>query len=528
MTNKQLADLPEWLFDLLVEPANQNKPPLDFMVTGSRNHSLASLAGFYRHRFGLTGDELEHQLQIINSQQEDPLCGAEVASIARSISNYEDLSNINLDDLPLSRWVAAQISPYVSYAAEVGWLSYADGRWVEDPKGLSVAARIKSQFEIIVEALKAKGDAERLKQISVLQRNQKLNAVLAMIASDEKIFCTLDDFDADANLLNLKNGTLELETQTFRKHRPGDLLTKQADVTFDPNADCPRFKDFVSRIIPESHAKFALRLLGYTISGKPKEQVFGIFYGSGANGKSTLVNAVSDLLNDYSVSVEPSSLMKQKMEKVRSDLARLKGANLAVTSELAMGEILDAALMKRFTGGERITARKLYQNEISFVPRATFIMTTNNLPVIDGSDQALARRLILLPFDVKIPEHERDHNLEATLAQERSGILNLLLEGLNDYQKNGLSIPEDLKQETEKYVEASDLIGCFLRDVAEFGDGCTIGAKDLFNQYWCWCAENSVKPLSRPNFKRSLEKKGYTQKRSNAGFQWVGMRRRRH
>ena len=169
----------------------------------------------------------------------------------------------------------------------------------------------------------------------------------------------------------------------MKPHEANDLLTKMANVDFDPTAECPNFKKVLAQSLPFEHRAFMLRYLGYSLMGEPREQIFAIPYGVGANGKSTLINAVQHALGDYAANVEPTTLMKQKSEKVRSDVERLQGVRLAITSELGMGEILDAPLIKRFTGGDKITARALYKSEIEYTAKFSLVMTTNSLPVIN-------------------------------------------------------------------------------------------------------------------------------------------------
>ena len=154
-------------------------------------------------------------------------------------------------------------------------------------------------------------------------------------------------------------------------------------------------------------------------------------------------------------------------------------------------------------------------------------MGTNVLPVIDGSDAALARRVLLVPFSTIIPEERRDPKLGEKLEEEASGILNALLKGLRQYKEIGLAVPDDLKRERDGYVASSDLIENFLADEFEFVVDASVRASELYLSYSIWSGSNGLGKMSQPQFRQELFKKGHTQKRSKQGSSWVGMRRRK-
>ena len=529
LTNIQLPTTPEWLVTALTRstPANSNHAPADFMSEGRRNTDLTSLAGFLRRR-GFDARGIFKQLQAVNLNSSDPLDAGEVSSIANSVSrNYQADAKGELRDLPVSWIVAENIAHFCKYIPETGWRVF-DGRyWKHDPSGIYAKERIKCQLAALVEAVKAGSDIEAVRDARKYLSNTRINAVMSLIKCDPNIVSDHANFDSRPSVLNLRNGTLDLETGQLMHHEATDLLSKIANVAYDPEADCPHFKQVLSWALPPAHAAFLLRYLGYALLGAPREQVFAILYGAGANGKSTLINAVSNLLGDYAANVEPATLIKQKSDKVRSDVARLQGVHLAVTSELATGEILDAPLVKRFTGDDKITARALYSAEIEYKAKFALVMTTNALPVIDGGDPALARRLVLLPFKNVVSEANRDPDLARKLEDEAPGILNLLLEGLREYREIGLALPVELKKEVAKFVVSSDMVAAFLQDeTEEVADG-SVGAKALYNHYRVSCGMSGIRALSMPQFRQEMLKKGFVTKRSRDGQAWQGLRPRR-
>ena len=523
-------EAPQWLIEKISRPkgrvANTDKAPASFMSPGCRNNDLTSLAGYYRRR-GLNEDAIREQLEAANSIARIPLGKQEVQRIAQSIArNYEADPGGKLNDVQLSRRLAEYISDTCRFVPGIGW-KYYDGRsWLQDVQGVRSKERIKTEIEMYVESIRSGGNLDAAGDARKYLTNAKVKAVLELVQTDPAVLTGIEKFDSNPQLLNLKNGTIDLASGILRPHAAEDLLTKVANVECTPSADCPLFKKVLYQSLPHEHAAFLLRYFGYALVGEPIEQVLAILHGAGANGKSTIVNAVSHLMGGYAANVEPGTLIKQKTEKIRTDIARLHGVHLAVTSELATGEILDSALVKRFTGGDTITARALYSLEFEFKPKFSLVMTTNALPVIDGADAALARRLILVPFRNVVPEAERDPRLSERLKSEASGIFNLLLAGLQEYRDIGLDLPGDLKKEVAQFAASSDMLASFLSDEAQEMSGTDLKSSVLYASYSHWCVMRGLRRLSSPVFKRELEKKGYLSKRTRSGQVWVGLRLR--
>jgi putative DNA primase/helicase len=526
MNNAPLA--PVWLVEQLTSPANTNAAPKGFMNEGSRNTNLTSLAGFLRKTRGLDAERLFLSINAVNGTALNPLPESEVRAIACSVANYPAGNAVSLQDVPLSRYVAESIAAQCRHVPEFGWMNWDGTRWAADIAGLQTCELVKGRLEVLFEGIKASCDMEYVNKARPLLSAGKVNAIMGLIASDAILRAGAVEFDAVDRVLNVTNGTLDLGTISLRRHEAKDLLTKVAKAEFDPAAVCPRFDSLLARSLPEQHRAFVLRLLGYAMLGKPVEQVFAMFVGTGANGKSTLMNAVANALGDYSANVEPSSFIRQKNDRIRNDLARLKGARLVGTSELATGEILDAALVKRFTGGDNITARALYKELIEFKAEFVVVMTTNALPVIDGGDAALSRRIIIVPFRNVIPADEMDPQLPRVLEEEASGILNRLLDGLAEYYRIGIAMPFDLAAEAAQYCVSSDMLSAFMQEECESEPGATVGSQELYLRYRLWCGSSGLRAMSQPQFRQVvINKLQHPPSRTKAGTVWSGLRLRK-
>lgn len=478
-----------------------------FMSEGRRNADLASLAGTLRHRWGLDGKELHDALSALNGQAERPLPEGEVARIARSVGSYEVSERPAGDEIALSRQIADRLKVDFRIVGKT-WMQWQSPRWVPDNSGAGVQEAIKDILAEYTNIARANGDGESVKGFGTAR---KVGSMLKLVSSDVALQAAGQDFDADANLLNLCNGVMRLDTGELLPHDPSFMLTKLVPVNFDPQATCPAFDGFLRHVQPDEEVRaFLARLFGYALLGNPVEQRFAIFHGVGRNGKSTLVSAILAVLGDYARTAEPSTFIKQKGERIRTDLARLAGARLVSTSELAIGEILDGALIKRMTGGEKITARRLYEGETEYKPQFTPIMTTNALPVIDGGDSALARRLLLVPFDVVVGADDQDMQLDGKLQAEGAGILRWMLEGLRDYQRRRLAVPDAITAAVDRYVKGADLIQEFLDEYYLPDPTGKIAAGELVNLYRAWCIGQNIKALSAPTLKAELEKRGIT------------------
>jgi putative DNA primase/helicase len=235
-----------------------------------------------------------------------------------------------------------------------------------------------------------------------------------------------EDLDRNPWLLNVRNGTVDILTGEFREHRQEDMITKLANVDYEPSADCPLWKQFIREIMnykPEL-VNFLQTAAGWALTGNIEEQTMFILYGSGANGKTTFLNTIQFLLGDYAIATPTESFMKKNADQNTNDIARLRGTRFVTTTEAEQGRRRSERLVKEVAGKDQITARFLYGEYFNFTPTFKIFMATNHKPVIKGTDYGIWRRIKLIPFTTTIPQEKQDKSLEAKLKQEASGILN--------------------------------------------------------------------------------------------------------
>jgi putative DNA primase/helicase len=437
----------------------------------------------------------------------------------------------NCTDLGNARRLAMQHGDRLRYAEQLGgWFVYDGRRWQRDETGevfRSCEQTVRSIYQEAAIAV-AQSDRERLSKWALRSESRaRIDAAIALARHQPPIAARATDFDADPLLFNVENGTIELRGQTLRPHRRDDLITKLAPVTYDPTATAPLWLKTLERIFdgrPELIA-FVQRFVGHALTGLTTEQVLLLLHGVGANGKSTFVEVIRALLGDYAQSADFGTFLARDSAGVRNDLARLVGARLVSAVEMSRGGRLDEAVVKQVTGGDMITARFLFREHFEFRPAFKLVLVANHKPRIRGTDYAIWRRVRLVPFDVIIPEDERDPLLqEKIITTELSGVLNWALEGCRMWQAEGLGAPDEVKAATDAYREEQDVLGPFLDDCCERGERFSASASAIYAAFKRWAEAAGERPVSQRTLGEWLRERGFSSKHTKSGSEWLGLR----
>lgn len=353
-----------------------------------------------------------------------------------------------------------------------------------------------------------------------------------MIEAGTIIARPLDDLDRDPLVINTLGGVLRFRTEPGEDdggmysppavvrvdrldHDRSQLLSKVMPVDLDPQARCPQFLAFLERIQPvPDMRRFLQRWFGYCMTGLTAEQKFAFFYGSGANGKSVLVDLMAKIMGDYAASAKIESITGRSRRgggDATPDLVPLIGARFVRTSEPDDGQRLQEGLIKELTGGEPILVRALNENFVLVYPIFKLTISGNHKPEIHGGDDGIWRRVMLVPYDVQIPPEERDPDLGAKLWEERPGILNWLIEGLKDYLAHGLQVPDQVLAATAEYRDDSDPLATFLTSCCGVSGNPdhSMRSKDLCDAFAFWLDESGQGAWTpRTIFKRLKAKAG--------------------
>lgn len=361
------------------------------------------------------------------------------------------------------------------------------------------------------------------------QNASQIDDIIKMASKEKGIRVKHQDFDANSYIFNLQNGTYDLKADVFREHRITDNITKIVGYNYDKDSRCPFWKQTLRLVFRDDKRKiqFLQRFIGYCLTGAVDEQCFLFFYGQGKNGKSTITSALEMLFGEYFCKSPSDMLMFHKTERISNDIARLAGARLVVCDEVQDGLKLDEARVKNLTGGDSITARFLYQELFTFQPTHKIIMFGNHRPIIRGTDEGIWRRVILVPFNIEIPEERRlpMGQVKENLRNELPGIFNWALDGYRNYKIVGkLHIPPSVKEASNLYRTDSDSIGQFIRECCLQSIHLRIKCKLLYDEYKDWCRENNEYATSYRAFNERVKEKGFVNKAGtgNRHF-WLGI-----
>jgi putative DNA primase/helicase len=319
----------------------------------------------------------------------------------------------------------------------------------------------------------------------------------------------------------LINATYDLRTGIGRKPDPLDYITKKTACRCAPlGTPHPLWTKFLDRATNHDTElqSFLQRWSGYCCTGFTSEHVFVFTYGTGANGKSTFINTIRGILGDYTTIADMSTFLASNSERHPTDLAKLRGARLVVAIETQKGRRWDETKIKALTGGDKITARFMRQDFFDFTPTFKLMVSGNHKPRLTSVDEAIRRRLLLVPFTVQIPMAERDKDLADKLKAEWPAILRWMIDGCLEWQRIGLAPPKIVLDATEDYFAEQDTLQQWLDDCTEDGgEFAFTRTGNLFASWKTWCEAHNLKPGSEQGFSGTLSDKGFEKKRNNAG-----------
>lgn len=440
--------------------------------------------------------------------------------VARDDGTLVEFREVPPTDMGNAERLIARFGHRILYSYTLNtWLVWNGTRWAVDRAGHIDQLAKRTVRAIYVEAAAASDESTRKDLAKHAMRSEARNKITAMIeTARSEVPVSTDDLDADPWLLNVNNGTVDLRTGELRRHDPKDYITKLAPVDYHPNADCPKFLEFMERITGESPAllSYLQRLLGYCLTGNTREQVFPIAWGRGANGKSTLLNLIKDVLGDYATQTPSTTLLQRRGESVPNDLAALRGRRFVLASETDEGKQLSESLIKQVTGGDYISARFMRAEWFEFKPQFKAILITNHKPLITGTDNAIWRRIHLVPFSITIPEAERDDDLPDKLKSEASGILAWLVDGCLAWQLDGLQPPPEVLSATQQYRVDQDVLATWIQERCSTDSEARAETKDLYEDYARWCKSSGEDALTKRKFGELLTERGYEPKRTNS------------
>lgn len=392
------------------------------------------------------------------------------------------------------------------------WLIWDEQRWVQDKSDKIKLIAKEVVRSIYSEAELASDTTERQEIAKHAMKSESSYNIKAMITlAESEVPVSIEELDQDSLLFNCQNGTLNLKTGILYPHNRENYITKLSPVNYDKYAPHFMWDDFLDRIFNGNKdlISFMQKAIGYALTGLADEQCLFILHGSGANGKSTFLQAISEIMADYAMQTPTETLLVKERGAINNDVARLKGARFVVSSEAEEGQRLAENLIKQMTGGDTICARFLHQEFFDFRPTHKIFLGTNHKPIIHGTDYAIWRRIKLVPFEITIPEEERDPKMLEKLLQEKKGILSWAVEGCLRWQKEGLGMPDAVKEATTGYRNEMDVLSQFISDTCKTSGDLQVPSQDLYNAFEKWCSSNGEQQITRRKFTQRLQDAGF-------------------
>ena len=394
-------------------------------------------------------------------------------------------------------------------------------RWVDDDT-LHVFDLVRG----ICRAASAEcGDAKERAAMKIAAA-QTVTAIERLARADRRHAALVEQWDADPWLLNTPGGTVDLHTGELHGNNREQYLTKMTAAA--PGGDCSLWRCFLDRVTAGNSElqAFLQRVIGYCLTGSIREHALFFLYGTGANGKSVFLYTIAGLLGDYAKSAPASAFTASSTEQHPTDVAGLRGARFVTATETEDGRWWAEAKIKNLTGGDRVTARFMRQDFFEYIPQFKLVVAGNHKPGLRSVDEAIRRRLNLIPFTVTIGEQERDPKLAEKFKAEYPGILQWAIEGCLMWQREGLNPPSAVREATADYLAAEDTIGRWLEDRCITGQGSWTTGAVLFADYHAWSERAGERTTSQKRFTQALESRGFVQKRTRVarGFEGIELR----
>lgn len=414
------------------------------------------------------------------------------------------------------------------YVHGIGWHYWDRTRWQADDS----EARVKrAAMQVIAEAItqtigNPTDEAKRLRSDArKCESASGLDGMIRIARALKPFAATVADIDADPYLLNVANGTVDLRTGELSAHNPADRITKICRGAYLADADDParfgtNWTAFLERVQPDDDMRgFAQRLIGVGLIGRIVEHILPILVGTGANGKSVFCEAIQFALGDYAITAEPDLLMHRDGGHPTGEMD-LRGCRWVIVSESEKDRRLAETTVKRLTADATVRARKMRQDFVEFKASHTLMLVTNHKPKVSGDDQAIWRRLRVVPFNVQIPRIEQDTGLGEKLQLEADAVISWAIAGLVAYWQHGLDEPRQVQSATAMYHRESDAIGRFIADRCVTGPKRKVEPKRL-HAVWCaWQAEDGCEAVGLRAFNAAMEERGYATGKPSNGKRW--------
>lgn len=352
---------------------------------------------------------------------------------------------------------------------------------------------------------------------SLYGAGKTIAAIEKILRSDSRHASKPEDWDKDIWALNTPDGVVNLKTGELRPAKIEDYSTKSTSLAPAKEANCPcwhAFLDTVTGNDPELK-KFLQRMAGYSLTGSIKEHALFFLYGTGGNGKGTFLGIVQHILADYAQVAGMDVFIEQRGNRHPTEVASLMGARLVTAQETEEGRRWAESRIKTMTGGDLIRARYMRMDEFTFAPQFKLVIAGNHKPGLRNVDEAIKRRMNLVPFTITINKAQRDLDLHQKLVAEAPAILRWMIDGCLDWQERGLQQPECVMAATDQYLADQDSMLEWIESCCSVNVNAKGKSADLYASYKAFTERANEYVLSIRGWKSKLESRGITAVKSD-------------
>lgn len=407
------------------------------------------------------------------------------------------------------------------------WMRYDGKVWRQVPDEAVAKEAADTLRELYLSELTAaiaagdKGEIARLtEKIEESCVYARITGALSFLKGWDHILTLPEQWNADPYLLNCGNGTLDLRALGLRPHSAKDLITMLAPVDYDPTAQSERWDHHVNMFLPDTDVRRQVqRDLGRSLVGAALEEALPIWYGGGANGKTTTSRVIMRVTGDYSDRAAPDLLLQSKSGRHPTELADLAGKRMVFSVEVDEGRRLAEALVKDLTGGDRKKARFLFRDFFSFEQTADLVLIVNHRPQVQGTDEGIWRRIRLIPWTVRIPDAQKRPQDEviAELVADGPAILRWLVDGWRDWQQEQGWTAETVKAATTAYRAEQDILAEFIAQCCVLHPRAEVGKGELYAAYKKWCERAHDEPIQKNTFIARIQDRGIGERKGSKG-----------
>lgn len=419
------------------------------------------------------------------------------------------------------------------YSSGLGWLYWDGRRWAEDKEGLKLRLDFQrftqrqcaAARREVLNLTGRKADAKishdekeekeagrelakwqsRLSFAAGFQNAAQVNGIVSLCRSLVPV--AVEKLDARPELLNTLAGTVNLETGEILPHNPADLITKLCPFSPAPPESSPDWCRFLERFCcgDRDLQRYLQTVCGMAAYGKVFVESLIFCYGPGGNGKSSFWNSVFGTFGDYAEMFPSDAITTAGRNDASYHLASLRGVRLALAAELEAGKTLSAASLKQFCSTDKIRARQIYREPITFTPSHSSVIFANCLPAVSETDTGTWRRLCVVPLQAQfLGSGEVKNYGDYLLRTAGNAILGWIVQGAQLFKEQGFSLvqPAAVQAATADYKRNSDLVLRFLEDRCSFDAESEVAASVLQEEFRRFVKDLGASAISGAEFKR--------------------------